>query len=87
MPYNQIPLELRLHPDFRSEILPKILSGECDCNDEKVHRMIDENREFYEKVDFRNVVKRIQEITGDLPKHIINREEITQQSIQAVFHS
>ena len=44
MPYNQVPLELRLHPDYKKKILPKVLTGDYNFEDKLTLSLIEENK-------------------------------------------
>ncbi|MCC7429325.1 MoxR family ATPase [bacterium] len=83
---TKIPREARLNPNFNEKALPIILNDGSEKELKEIcQKLIDENNEFYAKIDLLSVIDRLNHIEGEIRKSVINRSEIAKQSIRALM--
>jgi MoxR-like ATPase len=82
----QIPWKARYNPAFKTSILPLVrkqasadeILSICD-------RLIAENEAFFQTLDHKDIVRRLQKIDKEIRKQLVNRHEITQQGVRALM--
>jgi MoxR-like ATPase len=81
----QIDPDIRLHPEFRSRLLPLLAAADHRALAGEVERLRAENAAYREGVSAPDVCHRFQRISENIKRHIINREDITAQAIRALI--
>lgn len=86
MSTSLVPWQARYHPEFKVRVLPLLLTAADPKRiTEECQRLMDENDVFFDTLDYRDVVHRLQYLSMEIRKQLVNRREITQQGIRALM--
>lgn len=83
MTHNSIPADIRRHPDFRTIYQDKLKHADTSERQDIITRLLNENEEFYQSVDFDLITQKLINLSNELRKSLVNRVEITNQGLRA----
>lgn len=78
--------EARLNPRFQSEVSPRLKAGESlESLVHLLNELVEENKQYYQKVDIQEVSQRLHRLDRVLRKHLVNRGEVIRQGMRALM--
>jgi MoxR-like ATPase len=76
----------RLNPRFKSEVYPRLKKGESiESLSDLIDELVQENEEYYQKVNIEDVSQRLNRLDRVLRKHLVNRGEVIRQGMRALM--